>query len=124
MAKHLILYVDDDREVLQSFKIGLEDRGYTMVTAESGEEGLELLKTHTPDLIIADLRMQPMNGFDFFQKVRKNAKFVNVPFFFLTAVDDFLAQKYGQKLGVDAYLTKPVDMDNLDALISSKLSSS
>ena len=124
MAKHLIIYVDDDREVLQSFKIGLEDRGYTMVTAESGEEGLELLKTHTPDLIIADLRMQPMNGFDFFQKVRKNAKFVNVPFFFLTAVDDFLAQKYGQKLGVDAYLTKPVDMDNLDALISSKLSSS
>ncbi len=122
MGKHLILYVDDDREVLQSFKIGLEERGYNMLTAESGEEGLELLKTHMPDLIIADLRMQPMNGFDLFQNVRKNVKFVNVPFFFLTAVDDFLAQKYGQKLGVDAYITKPVDMDNLDALISSKLS--
>ena len=66
--------------------------------------------------------MQPMNGFDFFQKVRKSVKLTRVPFFFLTAVDDFLAHKYSQKLGVDAYITKPVDMDNLDALISSKLS--
>ena len=121
MGKRLILYVDDDREVLETFKIGLEARGYSMLMAESGDEGLELLKTNTPDLIIADLRMQPMNGFDFFQKVRKDVKWAKVPFFFLTAVDDFLAQKYGQKLGVDAYITKPVDMDNLDALISSKL---
>lgn len=122
MEKRLILYVDDDGEVLQSFKIGLEDRGYRILTALSGEEGLELLKSNTPDLIMADLRMQPMNGFDFFQKVRKNSKFTKVPFFFLTAVDDFLAQKYGQKLGVDAYITKPVDIDNLDAMISTKLS--
>ena len=122
MAKKVILYVDDDREVLQSFKIGLEDRGYTLLTAESGDEALELLKTNVPDLIIADLRMQPMNGFDLFQNVRKNAGLANIPFFFLTAVDDFLAQKYGQKLGVDAYITKPVDLDNLDAIISSKLS--
>ena len=122
MEKHLILYVDDDGEVLQSFKIGLEERGYQMLTALSGEEALELLKSNNPDLIMADLRMQPMNGFDFFQTVRKNSKFTKVPFFFLTAVDDFLAQKYGQKLGVDAYITKPVDMDNLDAMISTKLS--
>jgi DNA-binding response OmpR family regulator len=105
-----------------SFKIGLEDRGYTMLTAQSGDEALEMLKINTPDLIIADLRMQPMNGFDLYQNVRKNPSFAQIPFFFLTAVDDFLAQKYGQKLGVDAYITKPVDLDNLDAIISSKLS--
>ena len=122
MEKPLLLYVDDDREVLESFKIALEERGYRMLIADSGEEGLNLLKSNSPDLIIADLRMLPMNGFDFFQKVRKNAKFAAIPFFFLTAVDDFLAQKYGQKLGVDAYITKPVDMDNLDAMIRSKLS--
>jgi DNA-binding response OmpR family regulator len=122
MAKNVILYVDDDQEVLMSFKIGLEDRGYTMLTAQSGDEALEMLKINTPDLIIADLRMQPMNGFDLYQNVRKNPSFAQIPFFFLTAVDDFLAQKYGQKLGVDAYITKPVDLDNLDAIISSKLS--
>lgn len=122
MAKNVILYVDDDQEVLMSFKIGLEDRGYTMLTAQSGDEALEMLKNNTPDLIIADLRMQPMNGFDLYQNVRKNPSFAQIPFFFLTAVDDFLAQKYGQKLGVDAYITKPVDLDNLDAIISSKLS--
>ena len=122
MAKKVILYVDDDHEVLQSFKIGLEDRGYSLLTAESGDEALDLLKNQIPDLIIADLRMQPMNGFDLFQNVKKNPGLAHVPFFFLTAVDDFLAQKYGQKLGVDAYITKPVDLDNLDAIISSKLS--
>jgi DNA-binding response OmpR family regulator len=121
MEKPLILYVDDDAEVLESFKIGLEERGFRMLTATTGEDGLNLLKSNMPDLIITDLRMQPMNGFDFFQRVRKNAKFMKVPFFFLTAVDDFLAQKYGQKLGVDAYITKPVDMDNLDTMIRSKL---
>lgn len=120
-AKPLILYVDDDRDMLESFKIGLEGRGYSMLTADTGDGALELLKTNTPDLIIADLRMTPMNGFDLFQTVRKNAKYQKIPFFFLTAVDDFLAQKYGQKLGVDAYITKPVDIDNLDAIISSKL---
>ncbi len=121
MEKPVILYVDDDHELLQAFKIGLEDRGYTILGAESGDEALLILKTNTPDLIIADLRMQPMNGFDLFQNVRKNAKHAKIPFFFLTAVDDFLAQKYGQKLGVDAYITKPVDLDNLDAIISTKL---
>ena len=120
-TKPLILYVDDDRDMLESFKIGLEDRGFTLLTASSGEEALESLKTHTPDLIIADLRMQPMNGFDLYQTIRKNERYQKIPFFFLTAVDDFLAQKYGQKLGVDAYITKPVDLDNLDAIIRSKL---
>jgi len=122
MPKNVILYVDDDREVLQSFKIGLEDRGYSLLTAESGDEALELLRNNVPDLIIADLRMQPMNGFDLFQNVKKIASLAHIPFFFLTGVDDFLAQKYGQKLGVDAYITKPVDLDKLDAIISSKLS--
>lgn len=117
MKKTTILYVDDEKDVLQSFKVGLEERGYTMLVAETGEDALDLLKTHTPDLIIADLRMQPMNGFDLYQKVKKDHKLAKVPFFFLTAVDDFLAQKYGQKLGVDAYITKPVDMDSLDGMI-------
>lgn len=121
MKKTTILFVDDEKDVLESFKVGLEGRGFVMLIAENGDAALEILTTHTPDLIIADLRMQPMNGFDLYSTVKKNSKFAGIPFFFLTAVDDFLAQKYGQKLGVDAYITKPVDLDNLIGIINDKL---
>lgn len=121
MEKPVILYVDDEPSALESIKMGLEEKGYTILTAESGSKALEILKTHTPDLIMTDLRMQPMNGFEFFEEVRKIENFAETPLFFLTAVDDFLAQKYGQKLGVDAYITKPVDLNNLHNLIKGKL---
>ena len=121
MSKSLILFVDDETETLELLKRALEDRGYAMLTAKSGSEALDLLKTKTPDLILADLRMQPMNGFELFQLVKKNAKFSKTPFFFLTAVNDPLSQKYGETLGADAYITKPVDIDRLDTLIANRL---
>ena len=121
MAKPLIFYVDDDRDVLSSLRAGLESRGYAVLTAESGTEALVLLKQQMPAVIIADLRMQPMNGFELFQEIKKIPKLAGIPFFFLTAVDDFLAQKYGHTLGVDAYITKPVDLDNIDQLIKNAL---
>ncbi|MBI4810624.1 MAG: response regulator [Ignavibacteriales bacterium] len=121
MKKVQILYVDDEVDALHSLQIGLEDRGYDVLIAESGKNALELLKKNTPDVIIADLRMHPMNGFELFQEVKKNTKMTSVPFFFLTAVDDFLAQKYGQTLGVDAYITKPIELDYLETIIKRKL---
>lgn len=121
MSKIRILYIDDEEEALHSMKIGLEERGYEVDTAISGEAALNMLKNGNPDVIIADLRMTPMNGFELFQKVKKMTKFKTIPFFFLTAIDDFLAQKYGQTLGVDAYITKPVEIDNIDKMIRQKI---
>jgi CheY-like chemotaxis protein len=121
MDKALILYVDDDPAALETMKLGLEDRGYNMLTAPSGTDALQVLKSKSPDVIIADLRMQPMNGFELFQAVKKNPRFTKTPILFLTAVDDALAQKYGESLGVDAYLLKPVDLDNLDSVIRGRL---
>ena len=121
MSKQSILYVDDEPDALQSIKAGLQDRGYDVLTAESGDEALKALKTGFPDLIIADLRMHPMNGFELLQKVKKIPRFNSTPFFFLTAVDDYMSEKYGQTLGVDAYIKKPVDLDDLVALIKYKL---
>ena len=116
-----ILYVDDEPDALKSMKLGLEDRGYNVLTAETGNAALELLQTTTPDIVITDLRMHPMNGFDFFQEAKKLSQLAHTPFFFLTAVDDFLAQKYGKSLGVDAYLTKPINLSNLDVIIKQKV---
>src|SRR5258705_5753031 len=121
MDKALILYVDDEPGALQSMKLALEDKGYDVVQAANGTEALALLKTKSPDVILADLRMQPINGFELFQAIKKNPRFLKTPVFFITAVDDPLAQKYGESLGVDAYLTKPVDIDHLDNIIRCRL---
>jgi len=121
MEKILVLYVDDEAEVLETIRSGLEERDYEVITATSGSEGLKLLRDKTPDVIITDIRMTPMNGFEFFQQVRKIPKFSETPFFFLTVIDDYLAQKYSHTLGVDAYINKPVDISNLDQLIRQKV---
>lgn len=121
MKQRLVLYVDDEPDALVALKIGLEGKGYAVLTAESGEKALESLSSQIPDVVIADLRMSPMNGFDLYQQVRKIPRMAHIPFFFLTAVDDYLAQKYGRSLGVDAYLTKPVDVDTIDKAIQRKL---
>src|SRR5258708_27843 len=122
MKKNVILLVDDEKETLDWFRVGLGDKGYDVITAQTGSEALEILNSYTPDIIISDLRMEPMNGFDFFQQVRKNASLAAIPVFFLTGVNDYLSQKYRAKLGVDAYITKPVDLDDRAALIKTKLS--
>jgi DNA-binding response OmpR family regulator len=123
MEKFKVLLVDDYVEALELMKIGLTERGYEVSIASSGEAGLKLLRNLTPDIIISDLRMEPMNGFDFFHEVKKIPRLSNIPVFFLTAVDDVLAKKYGSSLGVDAYITKPTDVSTLDAIIRGKLES-
>ncbi len=119
--KHTILYVDDEPSALELVKTGLEERGYTVLTARSGNEALETLQSHEPEALLVDLRMSPMNGFEFVQAVRKIGKFRNLPAMFLTGVDDYLAQKYGQTLGAEGYFLKPVDIENLDAVLRDKL---
>ena len=121
MMKKTILYVDDEESALQMFKLSLEKKGYTVKTFLDGAQALEFLKTSTPDLIIADLRMHPMNGFELYQAVRKLTSAGDIPFVFLTGLDDTLAKKYSETLGVDAYLTKPVDLGKLEAVIRRKL---
>ncbi len=121
MKQTKILYVDDEQSALDVLKMGLGDKGYNVQTCLSGQDALEYMKNTIPDLIIADLRMQPMNGFELFQNVKKLKNAAAVPFLFLTAVDDYLAQKYGQTLGVDAYVVKPYNLDNLEAIIRRKL---
>jgi len=121
MQNSMILCVDDDAESLNALKTGLEQRGYAVTTASSGPDAIAQLKSVTPSLVITDLKMEPMNGFELYERVRKDPLLHDVPFFFLTAVDDFLARKYSSFLGVDVYITKPVDLEMLDRAIRSKL---
>jgi len=121
MSRIVLLFVDDEQDALESFKAAMEDRGYEVVTAESGAAGLEALKTHVPDAIISDIRMQPMNGFAFFLEVKKMFPGRKIPFIFLTAIEDAVSQKYGQSLGVDSYIMKPINPDHIDLVLKRKL---
>ncbi|TAK53307.1 MAG: response regulator [Bacteroidetes bacterium] len=113
MSNPLILFVDDDRALLKVLAEGLKDRDIDALTTDNAADALEKLKSVTPDAIVADLKMEPMNGFEFFQQVKKIPRLAVVPFFFLTAVEDPLAKKYGTSLGAVDYFCKPIDLDKL-----------
>jgi DNA-binding response OmpR family regulator len=116
-----ILLVDDEEDFLKAISIGLKEKGLNVKTAGSGEQALNVLETFTPELVITDLRMQPMNGFDLYQQVRKIPRLAKVRFFFLTGINDSLAEKYGKTLGAEAYLVKPIDIDMLELTIKKAL---
>lgn len=113
MESPLILLVDDEVDFLNAVQLGLQMRGFKVHVAGGGSEALKFMEDSTPDVVITDLRMQPMNGFDLYQHVKKIPRLSNTHFFFLTGVTDRLAEKYGLTLGAEAYLVKPVDLEQL-----------
>jgi DNA-binding NarL/FixJ family response regulator len=122
MKKKKILIIDDFQPLLEEIVEFLSFEGYQTYSAKDGVEGVQLAIQHLPDLIICDIEMPKMNGYDVFKNLEKMPSTASVPFIFLTAkaqVEDF---KTGLKLGVDDYITKPLDLDDLLASISKRLS--
>ena len=122
--KSKILLVEDDHRILYNVKILLEFNDYEVVTASNGIEALKVLLSHEiqPDLIICDILMPEMNGYEFFQEVMENPYWSVIPFIFLTAKaspDDMNSAKI---LGVDDYIIKPFDEKFLLERVSEKLS--
>lgn len=107
MAK-TILVVDDEIHIVQIVKFNLEKRGgYTVLTGKNGEEGLALAKEHKPDLILSDVMMPKMSGFEFCQELRKDETIKKVPFIILTAKGQESDVETGKNIGADDYITKP-----------------
>ncbi|MGA9117049.1 MAG: response regulator [Bacteroidota bacterium] len=115
----LVLLVDDEPGLLQATQAGLAARGFRVQAAEGADAALHALKDFRPSIIVSDLVMPGTNGFELFQEVRKQADLRSVPFVFLTAVDDYYARKFGREIGGAAYITKPVDLDELEQTILS-----
>ena len=116
-----ILLVDDEPTVIDSIKLNLEAEGYTVITANDGYKALEVLETTTVDIILSDVAMPKLNGYQLYDRISKNPALVSIPFVFLTvrAFDSDI--RFGKQLGVDDYLPKPVDLDDLLATIEGKL---
>lgn len=119
--KHTILLVDDENDLLEIVGSILEIEGYTVITANSVDLAIERIASVLPDIIISDITMPGKTGFDFLAYVRSQHQLQNIPFIFLTAHADIESIKTGKELGIDDYMTKPVDFYLLVSTIKGKL---
>lgn len=116
-----ILVVDDQPDLLQGIEMTLQVVGHRVFTAADGLEALSVLQSRPVDLIIADIAMPRMNGYQLYERVRQNPQWLAIPFIFLTARAMDSDVRYGKELGVDDYLTKPIEVEDLLAAVQGKL---
>ena len=102
-----ILAVDDERHIVRLVQVNLERAGYQVVTAFDGREALEKVEAEQPDLVVLDVMMPYMDGFEVLQTLRKNQATRDLPVIMLTAKAQDADVFRGWQSGVDCYLTKP-----------------
>jgi DNA-binding NarL/FixJ family response regulator len=120
MAKRLLV-VDDDPGLLRAVAETLRAEGYDVTTARRGAEALVRVAESLPDLIVSDIRMPGMDGYELVRNLRASARAKLIPIVFLTAKDETADRIAGFRTGVDAYLTKPFEPDELVAVIANIL---
>jgi len=114
MAKHILL-VDDDIDLLEVFQAGLEIFGHSVIVATDGKKGLKLYEKHTPCIVISDVKMPEMDGYELFSSIHKlnsNAKVILV-----TGHEDKEKSKIALKNGLIDVLVKPVSMKLLKDIL-------
>jgi DNA-binding NarL/FixJ family response regulator len=121
MSKRLLV-VDDEPNLLRAVAACLKAEDYEVSTARSGYEALMQLAEAVPDLIISDIRMPGMDGYKLARQLRGSPRTALVPIVFLTAKDETADRIEGFRAGIDAYLTKPFEPDELIAVVNGILS--
>lgn len=116
-----ILVLDDNWDLLTNLELILQMEGYQVLSACSGPEALTLMEQTRPDLIISDIMMPEMDGYEFYQCVRRDPDLLAIPFIFLTAKGEREDIRFGKQLGVDEYLTKPLEPQDLLIAVETKL---
>jgi len=120
MAKRLLV-VDDDPGLLLAVSETLRAEGYDVKTARRGADALVVVAQTLPDLIISDIRMPGMDGYQLVEHLRSNPRSRLIPIVFLTAKDETTDRIQGFRTGVDAYLTKPFESEELAAIVAAIL---
>jgi DNA-binding response OmpR family regulator len=113
-----ILVVDDEPDLLQAVQLYLEDHGYLVFTAENGRDALEVVRTKLPDLVVLDVRLPEMDGFEVLRRLREASA---VPVIMLTVQSEEQDKVRGLRLGADDYVTKPFSQRELAARIAAVL---
>ena len=122
MPSRSVLLIDDEIDLLEELEDGLSSRGLRVATARTGQEGLTKIERSPPDLIICDISMPGMSGFEVLEHVRRMPLPIStIPFVFLTAHSGVEDEIRGRGFGADDYIAKPVDLKRLHAIIGSRL---
>lgn len=116
-----LLLIDDENVWLDTIKIVLKSESFEVLTADSATSALNKLKTTKPDLILSDVRMPEMNGFELYDKIRNDPNYSNIPFVFMSSLDDYDAKKVAKDLGATEYIEKPFDVDQVKNIVTNLL---
>jgi DNA-binding response OmpR family regulator len=116
-----VLLVDDDTEIVESMRTVLESRGYEILVARDGNQGLLMAEKDEPDLVVLDMMMPKRSGFLVLEKLRRSRQ-VPMKVIMITANEGSRHKAYAEMLGVDDYIRKPFAMDRLLASIDKLLS--
>jgi len=114
----VILIVDDEKPIVDILKFNLEKEGFNVIFAHDGESGLKLAVENNPDLILLDIMLPKMDGFDVCKKVREKS---NVPIIMITAREEEVDKVLGLELGADDYITKPFSVRELLARVKANI---
>ena len=117
-----ILCIEDDFETASLIAEEFAERGYEMALAHDGQAGFSAVLKLQPDIVLCDVSMPIMNGFEVLDRLTElTPRFASMPFIFLTALGDRDNQLKGRRLGADDYIVKPIDFEILDTIISGRL---
>lgn len=114
-----ILVADDEPDIRLLTSEYLESCGYSVLTAENGEQALKMIEEYQPHLLVTDVAMPQMDGYELVRRVRQQPEFRLLPVVFLTARTDTQARIRGYQLGGDVYLPKPFDLEELGVVVRS-----
>lgn len=121
MAQEKILVIDDSQTIRMILKALLENSDFQVIIASDGEEGLKKAFEERPDMVIVDLNMPKMNGYEVVERMRKEVLTLNIPIMMLTSAGDEYHEIKGLSLGVDSYVTKPFNEHVIIARIKALL---
>jgi len=113
MAKNKLLIIDDEKDFVETLAERLTAKGYEIIKAFDGKEGLDKIHTEKPDLVLLDIMMPEMDGFDVCRKLKIDEAFKNIPVIILTAKFQPCDLKFGMEMGAEEYITKPVELNVL-----------
>lgn len=116
-----LLIVEDKQDLREFLKDALKDKFKKIYQAEDGLEALRVIKQQQPDIVVSDVMMPQMNGYQLCKEIKENLNISHIPVILLTARADSESQMLGYKLGADAYLSKPFEMEMLLSVIQNQI---